>query len=105
MNRFVSLFGVAIVCRWELGRTRTSWSILANVQLCLCLQRALLPQHMAVLIFSWTFAGHLTGPLFQHLFVKINTKFLYFPFPDEGLWLLSQVLFGKSKDWMSTLST
>lgn len=81
MNRFVRLLGVAIVCRWELERTRTSWNVLANVKLCLCLQLAfLLPQCMAVLIFLGTFAGHLIRPSFPTSFceneLKIFVRFL-----------------------------
>lgn len=77
-NRFVSLLGVPVVCRWELGRATTSWSVLANVELCLYLLHALLlPQHVAVLIFSWTLPWH-----WYHMSYCLVRRDVYFKYPD-----------------------
>lgn len=77
-NGFISPLGVPIVCRWELERGRTSWRILANVEPCLYLLHALLlPQHVALLIFSWIFPWHLK-PFFATPFCEKQVMHLLF---------------------------
>lgn len=74
-------------------KSKNSWSALADVELCLYLLHALLlPQLVAVLIFSWTLPWHLTKPFFCSTFVWKLTNTSPFQMKDRHWYRMSYCL-------------